>query len=449
MQFAGCASAARRLFTRLPVLAGLLLSLQVGAQTPEAQGWYSQGVTALDERRYSDARAAFLQAITADPTFAGAWLDMAIAAHAEGDTVQAEEFLTILEARFRLPAAIAAGVRGLRQEIDSRRNPPSPEWRWHTAFQAGAGHDNNANAGLTISDLTLTFPGGGVVLPLTAAQRPRADRYALTSLATDGWRKEGDAQIEAGASIKSRVNGSLREFDTVELQVGVGYASSAPPFSGAMTTVLPGPWRVGATVSQLRLGGNALLNSVAFSALHGWKHLSCGPQAGVEIDFRHFPVASNLDSRLLWLTAGASCPTPALGPDGRLSLQLRTGWEVARSSYLSSGGRPGDDTRHVEVTLAQKWSWAGKHGRHRLEAQLQWARARDTEGYSPLLADNARRALARTSAAMVYTIPLQDAGPDEDGWTGTLALQAFRQRSNIEVFRLDGRVVQFTVQKSW
>ena len=37
-------------------------------------------------------------------------------------------------------------------------------------------------------------------------------------------------------------------------------------------------------------------------------------------------------------------------------------------------------------------------------------------------------------------MPLQPAGVDEDSWLATLALQGFRQRSNLEVFRVKGEV---------
>ena len=449
MRFAGFAEAARRLYIGVPVLAGLLAWSQACAQTPAAQDWYSQGLRALQERRFPDARAAFLQAISADPTFAGAWLDLAIAAQSEGDSVQAEEFLTILEARFVLPPAIAKGVSSLRQRIQAQRVLPSTQWRWRALAQGGGGYDSNANAGLALKDLTLTLPGGGVALPLAAAQQPRADYYALTSLSGDGWRKLGDGQLEVSGSAKARVNADVHDFDTAEVHAGVAYISAAPPFNGLIGRALTGPWRVGINAQQLRLGGNPLLNGVGFSALHAWKHLSCGPQAGLELDFRHFPVAPNLDSRLVWLNGGGACDSPWLGSNGRLALQLRAGWEIARGNYFSSRGRPGGDTRHLEVTLSHRWSWPGRNGTHRLEAQAQWAHAGDTQGYSPLLADNARRRLTRTTGALAYSLPLQPSGGDSDAWLGTLVLQGFRQRSNLELFRLKGTVLQLTVQRSW
>jgi hypothetical protein len=421
---------------------------QACAQTPEAQGWYSQGVQALGEHHYAQAREAFLRAVTADPTFAGAWLDLAIAAHAEGDTVQAEEFLTILESRFSLPPPIAAGVRNLRQRIQAQR-PAEAGWTWRTVFQGGIGYDSNANTGLARSDLTLTLPGGGVLLPLDPSLRPQSDSYGVASLGTEGSRKWGAGQVEVAASAKSRVNASLGDFDTLEAMVGAGYASAQPAFGGAWGRFLPGPWRVGFTAQQLRLGGSPLLNSLSLSALHAWKQLPCSPQGGLEIDIRHFPVAANLDSRLFWVSGAASCDSPWAGAGGRLNMQLRAGWEAARGNFQSDRGRPGDNTRHLELTVSHRWSWPGFNGTHRLEAQAQWAHASDTKGYSPLLSDNAARRSRRITGGLAYSVPLAPAGSDEDAWVATLAIQGFRQRSSLEVFRVKGEVLQITVQKSW
>jgi len=448
VQFAGFAEAARRLFLGLYVLAGWLAWTQACAQTPEAQDWYSQGVQALGERRFADARAAFLRAVEADPSFAGAWLDLAISTQAEGDSVQAEEFLTILESRFQLPGPIAAGVLKLRHRIQAQR-VASAGWTWRTTFQGGAGFDTNANTGLARSDLTLTLPGGGVLLPLEASLRPHPDRYAVTSLGTEGTRSWASGQIEVAASGKARANSRLHEFDTLETVASVGYASSVPAFGGAWSRFLPGPWRVGVTSQHYRLGGNALLNSLSFSVLHAWKHLPCSPHGGLEFDMRHFPSAPNLDSRLTWVSAAAACDSPWTGSGGRFGVQLRAGLESARGGFLSERGRPGDDTRHLELTLSHRWSWPGRNGTHRLEALAQWAHASDTEGYSPLLSDNALRRSTRLTGALAYTVPLQPAGIDGEGWQATLALQGFGQRSNLEIFRVHGEVLQLTLQKSW
>jgi hypothetical protein len=57
--------------------------------------------------------------------------------------------------------------------------------------------------------------------------------------------------------------------------------------------------------------------------------------------------------------------------------------------------------------------------------------------------------VTRASAGVAYTLPLESMDPDGRGWVAVLALQGFRQRSNLEVFRLKGEVGQVTLQKAW
>jgi len=46
-------------------------------------------------------------------------------------------------------------------------------------------------------------------------------------------------------------------------------------------------------------------------------------------------------------------------------------------------------------------------------------------------------------------VPLAPAGADEDAWVATIAAQAFRQSSSLEVFRVRGELLQLTLQKRW
>jgi hypothetical protein len=455
VRFAGFAEAARRLFIGLFILlAGSWAWREAAAQNTEAQSSYTQGLQALQERRYDDARTALLQAVQADPSFAGAWLDLAIATQAAGDAVQAEEFLTILETRFApLPEPVAQSVAGLRQRIQERSQAQAGQavvegWRWRKAVQVGGGYDTNANAGLSLTDLTLTLPGGSVLLPLAPGLRPAADGYLTAAVAADGKRRLGEGQLEVAASLRHRNNRQLNAFDTLELLAGAGYSGNGPAFE-ALSGVLPGPWRAGAVVQQLQLGGHGLLNSLMFSGIHAWANRACAPQASVDLDFRTYPAAANLDSRTLWLNGGISCPSPWTRFGGTLGATVRAGYEDARHDFMSLQGRPGDDTRHFEATLTHQWSWAGVNGTHKLDAQLQWAGAWDTQGYSPLLGDNAARQVKRAAIGLVYGFPLQAGVADDQAWMASLALQGFRQRSNLEVFRLRGQVAQLTLQKSW
>jgi hypothetical protein len=122
---------------------------------------------------------------------------------------------------------------------------------------------------------------------------------------------------------------------------------------------------------------------------------------------------------------------------------------MAQHDFASSRGRPGGDTHHAEITVSHPWTWAGQYGTHRLEALGHWAQARDTEGYSPLLADNARRHVTRTTVGISYTWPLQAQSAEVAGWQATLTAQAYRQQSNLEIFRLKGEVIQLSFQRGW
>lgn len=448
MPFAGFAEAARGLVIGLSVLAALAAGGPAWAQNPEALDWYAKGLRALEASRYAQARADLLQAVQADPSFAGAWLDLAIATEADGDPVEAEEFLAILEARFDVPPAIEQKVAQLRDRINRHKTLAMRRWEWSATFQGGAGFDTNANAGLALSDITLTFPGGPIVLPIASTQMPRRDSYVANSVVTEGLRPAEGGQYEAAASIRSRVNDHLHGYDTVEMQGSVGYASAGPAFGGRVPFAA-GPWRIGVNVQQLRLGGSALMDAAAVTGLHAWLGVSCTPQAGAEFGMRHFPVAGNLDSHLYWLTGSATCETPWAGPGARATAQVRVGYESGRGDFETSGGRPGDDTRHLEFTLLQRWAWTGPRGPEKLEAQFQWAQAADTRGYSPLLASNAPRRLSRWTGSLSYTVPLPDLTLLGSGWMAVATAQAFRQRSNLELFRLKGEVIQLSLQKSW
>jgi tetratricopeptide (TPR) repeat protein len=452
VQCAGFADAARRFLSVPLLIAGLAAGGLAFAQSSAAQQSYAAGVKALNERRFHEARELLQQAVQADPGFAGAWLDLALATFADGDYVQAEEFLGILEQRFVVPQNIAQGIAGLRARIQAQApsaTAAAGAWQWRRTLQAGLGYDTNANAGLARSDLTLTFPGGGITLPVAESFRPRKDAYAIAGVGAEGARRLGDGQLEATGSLKARRNAQVRDFDTVELQGSVAYATSGGLFQGALASALPGPWRFAVNAQQAYLGGNVLLNSLGASATHAWPGLACRPQGSVELEFRKYPVATNLDSQLAWLGLQGSCPSPWAGSGGRLNLQVRLGQEMAQHDFASSRGRPGGDTHHAEITVSHPWTWAGQYGTHRLEALGQWAQARDTEGYSPLLADNARRHVTRTTVGISYTWPLQAQSAEVAGWQATLTAQAYRQQSNLEIFRLKGEVIQLSFQRGW
>lgn len=462
MRFAGFAEGARRLFIGL--LTGIGFTAGTIAQTPaappadasspsadtpaaQAQRWYQQGLLLLQAGQAAQAREAFARVIALDPSFAGAWLDLAVATYAGGDVAQTEEFLAILERRFApLPWGVAQGMASLRERIAAGQADPG--WRWRHALQLGGGHDSNANSGLSVQDLTLTLPGGAILLPLNTEFKPRADTHFLTHWSSEGQRRLGAGELELTGSLRARRNSREQAFDTSEMQLGVAYASAQPLRDGALP-FLPGPWRVGLQWQMARIGEATALRMASLSALHAWNQTICNPQASVQLDLRRFPTARPLDSRVLWVGGQIHCPSPLTGGAERLKLQLRLGQETARVPASEPQGRPGGNTRLQEWTLSHEWAWAGPWGQHRLEALAQWTGGHDTEGYSPVLNDNERRMVRRTTLGAAYAMPLPDSGAQASRWSAVWTVQAYRQSSNLGIFQTRGEIVQLVVQRTW
>lgn len=461
MQFAGFAEGPRRLFIGL--LTGWLALPGAQAQvsstppsaapaasiSPESQAvqWYARGLAAQQAGRLPEARDAFAQVVALDPAFAGAWLDLAVVTFQLGDIAQTEEFLGILERRFApLPDAVSQGIAALRERIAAGQVPPG--WRWRHALQAGAGRDSNANSGLSLQDITLTLPGGSILLPLDAGFKPRADSHWLTQWSSEGQRRVGQGELEAAASLRSRRNHTEHAFDTTELQAGLAYAGGQPLAGGALP-FLPGPWRLGAQIQVARLGEATALQVTSLTALHAWNQAACSPQGSLQLDWRRFPTARPLDSRITWLGAQWNCASPLPGHAQRLKLQVRLGREMARIPATEPQGRPGGNTRHEEWTLTHDWQWAGPWGTHRFEAVAQWAQASDTKGYSPVLDDDARRVLRRATGGLAYAMPLPAPGQEAGRWTAIWSTQAYRQTSNLGIFRIRGEVLQLVIQRAW
>ncbi len=419
------------------------------ADNAEALARYRDGTRALAEQRYEDARVALREAIRLDPDFAGAWLDLALATYGAGDLAQAEELLDTLEARFTVPLPLAALIADLRRQIEAHAAPSAPAdvWAWRRRLTAALGHDSNANTGLAFGELTLTVPGSALVLPLARGVRARADHFAQTGLAMAGSRLHGDGALELTGSVNGRRNADVIDFDTVELRAGIAWASRAPLPAGGLWGALPGPWRLRAEVEQLRLGGSALAEQLVLGAEHRWPARPCHPLAGVELEWLHYPAVHSLDTTTLWLVGTVHCPLP-LGPASRdLALQLRLGQARARYGPDSSSARPGGDSRHLQVTAAHEWAWIGATGTQTLQVLAQWERLRDSDGYSPLLDNNARRSLDRSTFGLTWSVPLP-VGADR-GWRAIIGAQQFRQSANLRPFDLTDRMVQVGIERQW
>jgi tetratricopeptide (TPR) repeat protein len=465
VQCAGCASRAPyRLL--IAVLLGLLPPVATAQQAADAstspqtqapQQAYEAAIAALQAGDADRARTLLLDVVRRAPQFAGAWLDLAIATQRMGDLAQAEEFLDLIEQRFTVPPALQRAIAELRDRIrqgerlvamaSAAQQPPAgpptaSAARTRVQAQVSAGYDANANAGLSASAVSLTLPGGSISLPLAENFRPRGEGFSAAQLSWEGAFEplaavlKGAARAEVGASVRSLAYRREHAFSTDELQI-----------SAALNW--PGPWRLSAQAQHLRLGGVPLLSSAGGALRRAWPAAPCQPLALFELDRRRFENSPNLDSRLLWAGLQGNCPMQG----GGVVWQLRMGHEVGLTAPDPDSGartaRPGGATLHREVALLHRRVLPGLPGPWkqsqppRLEALLQSTHSQDTDPYSPLLADNAKRQVRRVTVGLTLAVPL--------GRTAafTVSSQAYRQVSNLEIFGLGGRLFMMNLQKQW
>jgi predicted Zn-dependent protease len=123
---------------------------------------YQQALNALQNKQFENAAQLLQQVVLQHPELAGAWLDLSWLALRQENFAQAEEFLLILEQRFApLPEGIQLAVNQLKLQLSAHlklEQASASSARHQTAFSMATGYDNNINAGLRFSTITLTLP---------------------------------------------------------------------------------------------------------------------------------------------------------------------------------------------------------------------------------------------------------------------------------------------------
>ena len=249
----------------------LTLSLTVDAQaapvlgaqaipiyaTQDTRQLYVQGLTALDADQPELARQTLERVVELEPGFAGAWLDLALATYRSGDHAAALEHLEYLSSQFTLPPALAIQVEYWRSAWQTPQITAAPTY-WQGEISLGVGYDSNANAGLGHSQMALSLPAGNILFDIDSAYLPRPDRAGQFDLALQGPAlMAGAGRLSPVVLLHSKYLAQENEFNTLDLQPGLIYQH--PAEAG-------GRWQANLFAQHYRLGGQALLNGLRFSA---------------------------------------------------------------------------------------------------------------------------------------------------------------------------------------
>jgi hypothetical protein len=370
--------------------------------------------------------------LRAHPEDAGAWLDLAIARHREGDREGAQELFVLIENRFAPPAIIRQLIAQLRSE-----KPPGDGTRrlavevQYLSFMLV--HDSNANMGLAHSQLELTFDDRILPLRVARSNLPHADwagqfQYLAIGSLDLARASPDDAErlppLEWLFRARTKNYQQQSDYDNQALQLSV----AQPLQRGAQGFV------VRAGVQRDWLGNAGSIDGVRLGAVYQLPISACLTSLGMEYEGRRYGRSSQLDGDIFWLGGEATCLHPSL-PDSRLQLWLRAGMDQARRA-----DRPGGDTDYQEAGLVftQRFAsgWQG-------DLFWQWGDARDQHGYSPILDNGHRRDIERhiVGLALEYRI------------TASTALQAqwsdYDQRSNIPLFSARNRSLSFGLTYNW
>ncbi len=374
---------------------------------------YLLGTIALAAGRHAAAVHALERVVLVQPSYAGAWLDLAIAHFRLGELDTADEILAHVEKQFDPPPALRTDIASVRRSIASARR-----WRgWQTELGAFGGHTSNANYGLAVSALSLSLDGMPATLLLDPSYRPRADGFGEVR-ASLSRRFELDAgrQADTSATLRHRRHGRENEQDQWDV-------------AASGTWRRPFAWRgiegatlfAGGQVRDLRIDqrGVSLLQASGGLRVPAGR---CSLSGRLDAERRLFAAASEYDALIPWVGAGAEC---GIG-------EVQWGGQLRLGNDLAVNARPGGDTRRVEALGYARWQ--ARPGLQ-LGAVLLLAASRDELGYSPLLADGQRRWVQRL-ATKLEAVWVPGADP-RSPWAVVIEMESIRDRSNIGLSTLN------------
>lgn len=371
----------------------------------------------MREGRYAEALIELERQVMMEPRNAGAWLDFGLSHYALGHFAESQAVFDAIEREFSPSAAILTVIANYRKPIPPK--PPQPNARrWNADIALWAGHESNANAGLRLNSLTLTFPDSTVTTELAIDPRFQARPSSTWQVEAhaDGETPLGDTGINllGIGEWRDRHTPAAADFGTRQFQVFMGLRSTlARPDSSAPSAT---QWALWTGRQQASLGGQKLLDNTRLLATLERPLATCQARGGGEMEQRRYPIQPALDGRYQGVLGSLACP---LGGN-QLFFTMRYGGD--RPDAFRAGGT---QTRsELAATLQRPLFEVG-----RLEITLNQSRQSDRETYSVLLGDIPRR-IDRRGLSIEY------AHAFGAGWEGSLRGESWSQTSNIELFRI-------------
>ncbi|WP_395011341.1 tetratricopeptide repeat protein [Undibacterium sp.] len=396
---------------------------ELSKYAPDNEGnaifYYLLGLLQMKQRDHTAAAISLERVVLIEPNNAGAWLDLAIASLESGNIISASSYFDYIEANFPPPPVLQKIIFSYRKRIELRQKA---DRKWRFTSEAIAGYDSNANSGLQVAVIPVTFGKDRVELTLDPKYQARGDQFTQLLAGSQFHQNYTSFGLDIGMSVKLRNYRAEHNFSSTEFASNIGI--QRPSNFGMMS--------LSASADHNVLASNSLLNNMRINLSLERNNFGCRYGGGMEFELRRYIQLTELNANTTWLQLGGACDLRVWSRPTRAAFILRTG----RDSPTAN--RAGGQTVKQELILQFGTFFTAQW---RLDLSLHMSNGQDDTGYSALLENNAPRYLRRNILRAQLSYPVDS---DLDLF---LRLDDNKIRSNIPLFIQSGKTASFGLQK--
>lgn len=376
------------------------------------------GASQLNTGRLDEAMESLERALLLDPNNGAAMIDYAQALLQDGQLFAAIEANQLLLERQDVPSPLAERIQ------ERQRNWQSLTQQTSWQVDVLGGYDDNLNGAPDQDLITLTLSGESVLLGLSPEFQAINGPFLNVRLLGRHRRLGPSNQHNFIGELRGRVS---EDSNSDLLQLSGRY--------NLVRSVRRNSWQINTGINNLLFGGDPLFTGTDASFRYQFSNSgSCRPYYGGAFQHQLYHNQSQLNGLEGKLGIGSNCAV-----FGAANQRINAEASVLHNEELKQD-RLGGSRDGWQIVL--DWQYAMQRGV--LAAQFNHTKLRDHRGFSPLLADNARRDIERSSFLVQYRENLPNFGP------GAQLLVNFyhqNQSSNLELF--DTKDTSFEIGLSW
>ncbi len=375
------------------------------------------GGTWLEEGNPIQALLWLERSLMLDAGQLGAQADHALALASLGESAALDELVSDWRKRTDIPPLLMSRLvqAGPRLAMAGRAQAlRSTEWVQVREVALVFGHESNLDRSPRLSELTITPPDGSIDLTL---DRPLKPRPGAASVAEASWQLAFSPS--AGTIVRAGVQATARSApgnsDTNWRHVQMA-ASASQRWGG---------WRADMLAAISTVSGHLQepYRLVRWGIVLERNGQGCTHRFAIDIERRIQSATPTADGRSTGVLLNTQCSMPDFG-GWKLGALLR-----ASADSPEDADRAGGVQRQLSAGI-RAFGPVGPNGR--IDASLRVTRTLDDNGYSPLLASNARRWLRPVQFNLEYAHPAAILGMPSAELVSQF--QVVRQDSNLPVF---------------